>query len=84
MDFQQRQSLSADWHAGRKLLRAYTEVLLEEAHFLKRQTLLQRLAHLCWSLCTDRLGLLLFLLALLALNLAIWRTYFPQLWFWSR
>lgn len=84
MDFQQRQSLSADWTAGRKLLRAYVQMLGEEGRALKRQTLPQRLAHLGWTLCNDRLGLVLFLIALLALNLAVWRSYFPETWFAGR
>ncbi len=75
MDLLQRQSLSTDWQAGRKLLQAHVAFLKEEARALKRQSLWQRLARFGWSLCTDRLGLVLFLLALLALNIAIWRTY---------
>jgi len=75
MDLQQRHSLSTDWQAGRKLLRTYIAFLKEEARALKRQTLWQSLARFGWSLCTDRLGLVLFFVALLALNIAIWRSY---------
>ncbi len=77
MDFQQRQSLSVDWQAGRKLLQAHVAFLRQENHTLRRLTFPQRIRRGASALLFDRPGLVLLGLALTALTIAIGLSYLP-------
>src|SRR6185437_15557753 len=76
----QREALARDWRAAIKLLTAHRDFLREEVRALRQRPFRQRLFLATWSLIVDQPGTVLFLLALLALNVALWRTYAEALW----
>jgi hypothetical protein len=76
----QREALTRDWRAGIKLLLAHRDFLRQEIRAMRKRTFRQRLARGLYSLVTDQPGTVLLLLALLALNVALWRTYAVALW----
>jgi hypothetical protein len=76
----QREALSRDWGAGVKLLTAHRDFLRQELRALRRRPLRQRLLRASWSLIVDQPGTVLLLLALLAINVALWRSYAQELW----
>jgi hypothetical protein len=76
----QREALSRDWGAGVKLLTAYRDFLRQELRARRKRPLGQRLVRASWSLLIDQPGTVLLLLALLAVNVALWRTYAEELW----
>ncbi len=77
---QQREALSRDWKAALKLLTAHRDYLRQEIRARRRRTLGQRLGRRMRYLLSDEPGTVLILLALLALNVAIWRTWGSGLW----
>jgi hypothetical protein len=77
---QQREALSRDWKAAFKLLTAHRDFLRQEIRARRRRTLGQRLARRLRFILADEAGTVLLLLALLALNIAIWRTWGDSLW----
>jgi hypothetical protein len=76
----QREALSRDWGAGLKLLTAHRDFLRQELRTLRKRPLRQRLLRASWSLIVDQPGTVLLLLALLAINVALWRSYAQELW----
>jgi hypothetical protein len=76
----QREALTRDWRAGIKLLLAHRDFLRQELRAMRKRTFRQRLARATYSLITDQPGTVLLLLALLALNVALWRSYAEALW----
>ena len=76
----QREALSRDWSAGLKLLTAHRDFLRQELRALRKRPLRQRLLRASWSLIVDQPGIVLLLLALLAVNVALWRSYAQELW----
>lgn len=76
----QREALSRDWHAASKLLTAHRDFLRRELRAMRQQPWRQRLLRASWSLLRDQPGTVLLLLALLALNVALWRSYAEALW----
>ena len=76
----QREALTRDWRAGIKLLLAHRDFLRQELRALRKRPFRQRLLRATWSLLTDQPGTVLLLLALLAINIALWRSYAEQLW----
>jgi hypothetical protein len=76
----QREALGRDWRAGIKLLTAHRDFLRQELRVMRKRPFRQRLLHATWSLIIDQPGTVLLLLALLALNVALWRTYAEALW----
>jgi hypothetical protein len=76
----QREALTRDWRAGIKLLLAHRDFLRQEIHARRKRTPWQRLVRGAYSLVIDQPGTVLLLLALLALNVALWRTYAEALW----
>src|SRR5579875_422024 len=76
----QREALSRDWDAGVKLLTAHRDFLRQELRALRRRPWRQRFLRASWSLIVDQPGTVLLLLALLALNVALWRSYAQELW----
>ncbi len=76
----QREALTRDWRAGQKLLLAHRDFLRREARSLRNRPWRQRLLRSAWSLMVDQPGTVLLLLALVAINVALWRTYARVLW----
>ncbi len=77
---QQREALSRDWKAALKLLTAHRDYLRQEIRAQRRRTLGQRLARYLRFMVADQPAVVLLLLALLALNIAIWRTFAGGWW----
>jgi hypothetical protein len=71
----QREALSRDWQAGQTFLDAHRDYLRQEARAMRRRTLSQRLERVVRTTVTEHPGRLLLLVAFLALNVAILRTY---------
>jgi hypothetical protein len=76
----QREALSRDWGAALKLLEAHRDFLRQELRALRQRPLRQRFLRAGWSLIVDQPGTVLLLLALLAVNVALWRSYAQELW----
>jgi hypothetical protein len=76
----QREALSRDWSAGVKLFSAHREFLRRELRAMRQRSWSQRLLRTSWSLLVDQPGTVLLLLALLAINIALWRTYAEKVW----
>ncbi|HEY7310374.1 MAG TPA: hypothetical protein VH643_13500 [Gemmataceae bacterium] len=76
----QREAIGRDWKAGLKLLTAHRDFLRQELRAWRKRPLSRRLLRASWSLLVDQPGTVLLLLALLAVNVALWRTYAEALW----
>jgi hypothetical protein len=76
----QREALSRDWNAGVKLLTAHRDFLRQELRALRKRPFPQRLLRASWSVIVEQPGTVLLLLALLAVNVALWRSYAQELW----
>jgi hypothetical protein len=76
----QREALSRDWRAGLKLLLAHKDFLRQELRAMRKRPFGRRLLRSAWGLIVDQPGAVLLLLALLAVNVALWRTYAAALW----
>ena len=76
----QREALSRDWSSGIKLLTAHRDFLRQELRASRKRPFRQRLLRASWSLIVDQPGTVLLLLALLAINVALWRSYAQELW----
>jgi hypothetical protein len=77
----QREALARDWWAGRTVLTAHREFLRQELRAQRKRSLLGRWFRAARVFVAEQPGGVLLLLALLALNVAIWRTFvFPE-WF---
>jgi len=73
----QREALSRDWQAGLKLLVAHRDFLRGELLAMRTRSFAKRLVRAVRSFLADRpVAALLILLGLLALNVALWKTYF--------
>lgn len=71
---QQREGLARDWKAAGKLLAAHRDFLRQELRARRGWTFRERLAHRVRAAFRDQPAAVLFLLGLLALNIAIWRS----------
>lgn len=76
----QREALTRDWRAGVKLLTAHRDFLRSELRAMRKRPLGRRLLRATWSVITEKPGTVLLLLALLAINVALWRSYAEALW----
>lgn len=76
----QREAMSRDWWSGIKLLTAHRDFLRQELRAMRKRPFGERLLRASWSLLVDQPGTVLLLLALLAINVALWRTYAEALW----
>jgi hypothetical protein len=76
----QREALSRDWGSAAKLLTAHQDFLRQELRAMRRRTLRQRMLHAAWAVIVEQPGTVLLLLALLAINVALWRTYAEDWW----
>jgi hypothetical protein len=72
----QRESLARDWWSGRTALAEHREFLRAELRSLRKKSRAHRWWRALRTFVTDQPGRLLLLLALVALNLALWRTLF--------
>lgn len=71
----QRETLAQHWRSGRQLLEAHREYLRREARSLKKKSFLGRAWRATRATVTDQPGIVLLLLALIALNIAIVRQF---------
>jgi hypothetical protein len=71
----QREALSRDWHAGHKLLQAHREFLRQELRALRRRPLPVRAVRAIRASLNDNPGIVLAILALLAVVIALVRTF---------
>ena len=76
----QREALARDWKAGWKLLLAHRDFLRQEVRALRRRGFLGRALRAIRTVLTDQPGMVLLLLALLALNVALWRQQLSATW----
>jgi hypothetical protein len=76
----QREALSRDWHAAVKLLTSHRHFLRQELRAMRQRSFGQRLLRATWTLIVEQPGTVLLLLALLAINVALWRTYAEVWW----
>jgi hypothetical protein len=80
LDASQRDALSRDWAAGRKLLEAHREFLRQEIVVLRKLTTRERLLRAAYAVVTDQPATFFLFLLLVALNVAVWRAYSGQIW----
>jgi hypothetical protein len=71
----QREALSRDWEAAQQVLLSHRDFLRREAQFQRKRPLAQRLTRAVRNLIVEHPGRVLVLIALLALNVALLRTY---------
>ena len=71
----QREEMSRDWEAGKQVLGAHRDVLRQQARAFHRHTLFQRLGRSVRTTFAEKPGRVLILIALVAVNIAICRTY---------
>jgi hypothetical protein len=76
----QRESLARDWWAGRTFLQTHREFLRQELRTLRKKGLLYRGVRAVRVFLSEHPAGVLILLALLALNVAIWRTFVYDWW----
>ncbi|HVS37091.1 MAG TPA: hypothetical protein VMS17_16135 [Gemmataceae bacterium] len=78
LDSGQRDALSRDWEAGRKLIAAHRDYVRQEIRAMRKRTLKQRLLRAFYAAVTDQPTTFFLLLLLAALNVILWRL----LWVW--
>jgi hypothetical protein len=71
----QREALSRDWKAAHKLLTTHRDFLRQEIRAQRRRPLKERLLRRLRAAVLDEPAAVLLLVALLAINIAIWRTF---------
>jgi hypothetical protein len=71
----QRDTLSAHWKGGQQFLQAHREYLRQQLQAVRRRGPLGRALRAARHAVTDQPAVVLLLLALLALNIAIWRQF---------
>jgi hypothetical protein len=71
----QREALSRDWKAAHKLLIAHRNFLRQEIRAQRRRPLKERMRRRLRAALVEEPAAMLLLLALLAINIAVWRTY---------
>jgi hypothetical protein len=77
----QRESCSRDWRAAQKLLLAHRDYLRQEIRAMRKRGFLDRTVRAARAFLKEQtVAALLILLGLLALNIALWRTYATDLW----
>jgi hypothetical protein len=75
LDPSQREALSRDWAAVQKLLTAHKDFLRQEIRARRKRTLKERITRATWAAVADRPAMIFVLLLLLALSIALWRTF---------
>jgi len=73
LDESQREALSRDWSAGRKLLTAHRDFLRREIRAMRKRTLKDRMVLAVQAVFTDQPAATFLFLLLLALLIAVWR-----------
>lgn len=76
----QRDALARDWRSGEKLLSAHFRFLRRELRRMRRRSALRRGLRAAGGFLSRRPAVLLFFIALAALNLAYWRSYVVKDW----
>jgi hypothetical protein len=72
LDESQREALSRDWSAARKLLTAHRDFLRQEIRAMRKRTFKERMARAARAVLTDQPATTFLFLLLLALNIALW------------
>jgi hypothetical protein len=72
LDESQREALSRDWSAGRKLLTAHRDFLRQEIRAMRKRTFKDRMVRAVYAVLTDQPATTFLFLLLLALNIALW------------
>ena len=78
LDPAQREALSRDWSAGRKLIVAHRDFLRGEVRTLRKQTWKQRLLRAAYAAVTDQPAAF-FVALLLVLNVTVWCVYVVEM-----
>jgi hypothetical protein len=73
----QREALARDWWAGRDLLEAHRDYLRQEVRRMRHKRAWGWTVRAVGAFLTDQPGWILLFLALVALNVAVWRTFLP-------
>lgn len=76
----QRDALARDWRSGEKVLSAHFRFLRRELRHMRRRSALRRGLRGAGNFLARRPAVLLFLIGLVALNLAYWRSYVVKDW----
>ena len=74
LDPGQREALSRDWTAGRKLIAAHRDFLRREVRTLRKSTWKQRLLGAAYAAVTDQPATF-FVVLLVVVNLTVWCVY---------
>ncbi len=74
----QREALARDWRNAQRTLTAHRQFLREELRGLRRKSTWGRAVRAARAFLNEHPAALLLLLALLALNIAVWRTQFSD------
>jgi hypothetical protein len=77
LDESQREALSRDWSAARKLLTAHRDFLRQEIRAMRNRPFKERMARAARAVLTDQPATTFLFLLLLALNIALWS------WLWQ-
>jgi hypothetical protein len=72
LDESQREALSRDWSAARKLLTAHRDFLRQEIRVMRKRTFKERMTRAVHAVLTDQPATTFLFLLLLALNIALW------------
>jgi hypothetical protein len=76
----QRETLAQHWQSGLQLLASHRDFLRREIGALRKKNVLGRSWRAVRAAVTDQPGALLLLLALIALNVAVWRQFVVRDW----
>jgi hypothetical protein len=74
LDAKQREALSRDWEAGRKLIAAHRDFLRQEIRAMRKRTWKERLARVAYAAVADQPAAF-FVALLVVLNVAVWCAY---------
>jgi hypothetical protein len=73
----QREALARDWQAGQTLLIAHRQFLRQKLRTERKRHPVRRAVRATRAFLNEEPGAILLLLALVAINIAIWRSYVP-------
>jgi hypothetical protein len=77
LDAAQREAISRDWAAGRKLIAAHRDFLRQEIRTMRKRSWKQRLLGEIRDIVTDQPTTIFLLLSLAALGVSLWRLFTP-------
>ncbi len=80
LDAGQREALSRDWSAGRKLIAAHRDFLRQEVRAMRKLTWKQRLSRALYAAVADQPTTFFLVVVFTALIIAVWRAAAPSVW----